>query len=117
MSFIPLVPGNLNLTMRQGLEQQVTSAAILNAGGTAIDFSAWFSMSAKMVPPTPVPYGSDTTFGTVTGSSLGVVTLLVSATDLASVPPGSATLIIEGKSLTGDSLQLVASGTLTIQAA
>lgn len=116
MAFVPLVPGTLNPTCTQGAKQVFTSAPILGPTGTAIDFSAWSAMSAKLVPPSPSPTGADVTFGTVTGNNAGVVTLTQSATDLASASPGSAKLLITGIPVALDPVQLVATGVLQLNA-
>jgi hypothetical protein len=71
-------------------------------------------MTAKLVPASPNPTGGDVTFGAVSGSNLGVVTLQQSATDLASAQPGTARLVITGQPLTGDPQQLVATGVVTL---
>jgi hypothetical protein len=114
MAAVSLVPGTLNASIQQGLYQVFTSAPIVNAAGAAINLSGWSALTAKLSPPQAVPYGTDVTFGTVTGSSLGVITLTVSATDLASIPSGTAKLLIEGINVALDPSQLIASGSLSL---
>lgn len=116
MAFVGLVPQTLNVAIRQGLDQEFQSNPVLNLAGTAVNLSAWTSLTATLCPPSPVPYGTNANFGTVTGGSTGVISLQTAATDLASVPPGSGTLIIKGKPTSGDEYQVLATGTLTIQA-
>jgi hypothetical protein len=116
MAFTPVVPVTLNIVITQGAGQLFTAPAINSPSGTAVDLSAWVSLAAKIVPPAPTPTGGDATFGTVTGGTGGSLTLETSATDLATVAPGSAQLRIYGKPTSGDSLQLLATGSVTIQA-
>lgn len=116
MAFTPLVPVTSNISLRQGAAQNNTFPLIQTAAGANIDLSAWTSLVCKMVPPSPVPYGADTSFGTVTGAAAGVLTMKTSAADLSTVSPGTAGYIITGKPTGGDDAQLLASGSLTIQA-
>jgi hypothetical protein len=53
----------------------------------------------------------------VTGSALGILTVVTSVADLATVPPGTALLRIKGKPTSGDDEQLLATGTLTVSPA
>jgi hypothetical protein len=116
MAFTELVPATINVNMRQGAAQHFRSSAVQNFAGTAIDLSAWNTLTAKAVAASPNPNTADVTFGTVTGDASGIITLAVSATDLASVPLGSTNLVILGKTASGDAYQMVASGTLQISA-
>lgn len=116
MAFVNLVPVTASISMVQGWIQEFTLPTVQSPGGANIDLSAWTSLACKMVPPSPVPYGSDTTFGTVAGASGGVLTMTTGASDLATVPPGTAKFIITGKPTSGDAAQLLASGTLTVNA-
>ena len=116
MAFVPLIPGSLNPSCTQGAKQAFSTAPILNPAGTPVDFSAWSAMSAKLVPASPNPTGADVTFGTVAGTNAGVVTLTQSATDLATIPPGTAKLVITGIPVALDPSQLVATGVLTLNA-
>ena len=117
MAFTAITPATCNISMTQGNAQSFLSSAVnAQPSGSPQDLSAWTGLVCKMVPPTPVPYGSDSTFGTVTGNSSGILTVQVSATDLASVPPGTAKLIISGKPTSPDALQLLATGSLTVSA-
>src|SRR5579872_6203687 len=116
MAFTPLVPVTMNITVNPPYGQAFFSPPVVNASGTAIDLSAWVSLTAHLIPPAPAPTGASTTFGTVTGNSSGVLELATSSTDLASTPSGTARLQITGKALSGDTtLQLLATGVVTIQ--
>lgn len=120
MAFTPLIPGNINLVVTQGLGQQTNSLKITGMDGTtAIDFSAWdqASLTAKITASNPNPNTADLTFGTVAGLAGGIITITTGASDLASVPPGTALLRVYGKPTSGDSNQLIATGTCTVQAA
>lgn len=114
MAVVPLVPQSLNITVVPGAVQTFTTAPVLGPTGSAINFSTWTSFTCKMVPPTPVPYGTNTTWGTATGSSTGVITVQQATSDLSSTPAGTAKVIIEGVNVSGDPSQLIASGTLTV---
>jgi len=114
MAFVPLVPATANASIVQGLGQQLRFGPVVTAAGVVVDMSAWFAYKATMAAPQPVPYAQDTDFGTVTGDAAGYLYLTTSHTDLATVPAGSAKLLISAKKLTGDDFQLVGSGTLTV---
>lgn len=115
MAFTPLVPGTLNVTIYPTLAQSYQSPVINNAGGTPINFSAWTSLVATIQDPSPGPNSAAVTFGTVTGAAGGLITLQTSATDLDTVPSGSGRLVITGKPTSGDIVQLILTGTATIQ--
>jgi hypothetical protein len=117
MAFVGLTPQTLNPTFAKGLDQQYNTAPVLNLAGIAVDLSAWVSLTAKLVPPTPSPTGADAAFGTVTAASTGVVSLKSGASDFASSEPGTARLIISGKPTSGDDAQILCTGTITINAA
>ena len=110
MAEVALVPGTINASMRRGAYQQFRSTAIVGPTGTAIDLSGWFSLSAKLVAQAPSPNTADVSFGTVTGSAAGVLTLTQAEADLASAPAGTAQLVIVGVNVDGDDEQLLASG-------
>jgi hypothetical protein len=114
MAFEALTPGTMNLTMIPGIPVAIQSAVINSLTGTPMNFSSWFSFAAEIAPPSPSPTGANTTFGTVTGSSGGQLTLQTSGTDLENAASGTARLIITGKAATGDTAQLLATGTVTI---
>lgn len=116
MAFVPLVPGTINANMRQAAAAAFTSSKIVDASGAAVDMSAWNTYTAKAVAASPNPNTADVTFGTVTGDSNGFLTLTTSATDLASVPLGTANLVILGKKASGDAYQLLAQGSLQLSA-
>lgn len=116
MAFVPLVPVALNPILTQGHGQQFNAPLIQSPAGANIDLSAWVSLVAKIIPTSPNPTGSDASFGTVAAAAGGVLTLTTSPTDLASVAPGSARLVISGKPTSGDTDQLLASGVITVQA-
>lgn len=116
MAFTDVVPATGTINMVQAAAQKFLMPTINSSGGSAVDLSAWVSLVCKMVPPTPVPYGADTTFGTVTAGAAGLLYVETGASDLASVPPGSAKFIITGKPTSGDAAQLLASGSLGINA-
>lgn len=114
MAFVPLVPGNLTATIRQGLAQQIQSGAIKNAAGTVIDLSAWVSLTAIAIPAASNPTSAPVTFGTVTADAGGIVYVNTSASDFASNGTGTSQYVISGKPTSGDSAQLLVSGTLTV---
>lgn len=118
MAFTPLIPGNINLVVTQGLAQQTQSLKITGLDGTtAIDFSSWVGLTAKITAASPNPNTADATFGTVTGTSGGIINVETGPSDLATVPTGTALLRVYGKPTSGDSNQLIATGTVTVQAA
>lgn len=114
MAFVPLIPAALSPTITKGLAQQYQSAPIVGFTGTAIDLSAWVTLTAKAVPASQSPVGTDVTFGTVTATNAGVVKLTVAASDLSTVETGTAKLLVYGKPTSGDDYQLLASGALTL---
>jgi len=116
VAFTPIVPGTINVQAVQALAQEFQSTAVNNFSGSPVDLSAWTSLTAKIQALNPSPNTSDVTFGTVTANSSGIVTLLVDSTDLATVPVGSANLIISGKPTSGDHAQTLATGILTLVA-
>ena len=111
MATVPLVPGTINATIRRGAQQTFKSSAVVDFAAAAVDLSAWASFTAKLIPTSPSPTGAAVTFGTVTGDANGICTLVYDASDLATNPPGTANLIIEGVHVGGDDAQLLASGT------
>jgi hypothetical protein len=115
MAYVPLVPVSLNATMQQALAQNFQSPVINSPSGSPINLSAWVDLTATINALNPSPNTADATFGTVTGASTGIITLTTSATDLASVPAGSANLIISGKPTSGDSLQVLCTGVLNLK--
>lgn len=117
MANVNLVPVTFNPTIQTGLAQFFTSSAVQTPAGAAVDLSAWNSLSAKLAPQTPNPTGSDVSFGTVTGSNTGILTLELSATDLATAPAGTAKIIIEGVHVALDDPQVLAVGIATLQTA
>lgn len=114
MAFVPLVPQTLNIAPTQGYAQSFLSSPVVNPAGTAVDLSGWVSLAAKLVPSSPNPTGTDVSFGTVTATNAGVITLTMSAADLASVPIGSAKLLITGKPTGGDATQVLATGVCSL---
>jgi hypothetical protein len=117
MAFTPVVPVTMNLSLVQSLAQEFQSAAVKNLAGAAVDLSAWVFSGVDITSPNPAPNTNDTNFGTVTGSALGILTVVTSVADLATVPPGTALLRIKGKPTSGDDEQLLATGTLTVSPA
>ena len=114
MAFTPVVPGTFNVSMFQGLAQLFTAPALLNAAGSAINLSAWTSLTAIASAAVAGPNTADVTFGTVVGGAAGLLTLQTSASDLAAVESGTARLIITGKPTSGDAAQILYSGSLTV---
>lgn len=114
MAFVDLVPQSLNVAITQGFAQSFSSAAVLSPTGSPIDLSAWVSLTAKLVPPSPNPTGTDTTFGTVTATNAGIVKLKLAATDLATIATGSAKLLITGKPTALDDAQVLSTGVASI---
>lgn len=114
MAQVNLTPASINASITQAAGQFFTSTTVTNPAGVAIDLSAYTSLTAKAVATVPNPVTADVTFGTVTASALGIITLQTSITDLATKPAGTAKLIITGKPTAGDDAQLLASGTLTV---
>jgi hypothetical protein len=110
MAVVALQPATINAQIRRGQNQTFKSTAVLDFAGAAINMSGWFSYAAKLVAQSPNPNTADVTFGTVTGNADGTLTLLYDASDLASVPVGTAQLIITGVHVSGDDSQLLASG-------
>jgi hypothetical protein len=114
MAFVPLVVGSLNMTVNQGQGVAAVSAPILNAAGTAINLSAWTDLTATAVPASSGPNTADVPFGTVTAASTGIVTVETGASDFADGSPGTARLVISGKPTSGDIVQTLLTGTLTL---
>ena len=114
MAFLPVIPATLNVTLTQALAQAFNSSVVNSPAGAAVNLSAFSSISAKAVPITPGPTAAAVAFGTVVGSSTGILTLTTSVTDLASVPTGAAKLIIEGVNVAGDPAQILATGALQV---
>jgi hypothetical protein len=114
MAFVPLTPVTLNVTMTQGYGQAFNSGIVMGPTGAAINLSAWTDLVATIVDPSVGPASGSATFGTVTAAATGVVTLTVSPTDLATVPSGSAKLILSGKPTSGDTVQVLTTGVLTL---
>jgi hypothetical protein len=79
-----------------------------------VNFTSWTALTAKAIPAADSPVSADVTFGTVTGTSAGVLKLVVSDTDLASVAPGTSRFIITGKAPSSSVVQLLAQGVLTV---
>jgi hypothetical protein len=116
MAFIPLVPVTLNITSNPPYGQAYVSPVVAGPTGTPIDLSAWVSLTAHIVPAAPSPAGASATFGTVTATNAGIITLETSSTDLASTASGTARLQITGKATSGDTtLQLLATGVISVQ--
>lgn len=114
MAFTALVPTTVNPTITKGAAQSFASPIVNTPGGSPVNLSAWVSLAAKLVPPTPNPTGADVTFGTVTAASTGIVTLTTAAADLSTAEPGTARLLITGKPTSGDDPQILVSGVATI---
>jgi len=114
MAFVGLTPVSANLTAVAGKAQKYQFATINDLSGAAVNLSAWTSLAAKLVAVTPTPNTADVAFGTVAGASGGALTLTISDTDLAALPAGQARLIVEGKPTSGDIVQLLVSGTLSL---
>lgn len=116
MAFKPLVPGVLNPQITIGAGQAYQSTAVKDFSGSAVDLSAYVGLAAKLVPISPNPNTADVSIGTVTADANGIVTLETSPTDLATAAAGAARLVIVGKPGSGDTLQVLAQGTATVQA-
>jgi hypothetical protein len=114
MAMQPLVPVTLNMTVVKGAAQSFNSAAVLDLTGAAVDISAYDSMVCEATAITPGVNTADVSFGTVTGTALGVINVVVAATDFGTASPGSARVNIKGKKTSGDPVQLLATGTLTL---
>jgi len=114
MAFTDATPVTLNITCAQGLAQSFKSTAVRDSANAVVDLSAWTNLTAKAVPLSPGPASSDNTFGTVTASALGIITVTTAVADFAVDEIGSAKLIITGKPTSGDEAQLLASGALTV---
>lgn len=116
MAFANVVPVTLNVAMREGLGQSFQSPAVKDFAGAVVDLSAWVSLAAKAVPPAPGIFNASIALGTVTASAGGILTLTTSASDLTASEPGTCQLIISGKPTSGDALQTLATGILTLSA-
>lgn len=116
MAFKPLTPATLNITVTKGNGQEWQTGVINGLDGNPVDFSSWDTMQAAAVPAVSGPNAADVSFGTVTGTNAGIVSLVAAAADFATSDPGTARLVISGKVTSGDALQLVASGVLTLVA-
>lgn len=115
MATIALVPISFSVNAIQGAAQNFTSAnAVQTPAGAAVDLSAWNSIEAVLVANNPNPCTADQTFGTCAGSALGILTLNMADTDLATVPLGSAAVIFKGKQLVGDPYQILGTGNFTL---
>ncbi|HKU17708.1 MAG TPA: hypothetical protein VJP80_00370 [Candidatus Saccharimonadales bacterium] len=118
MAFTEITPINMSVAAVQGLAQFFQSTAAVVAPGTTtpVNLSSWVSWQATIVPANPGPNTAPVNFGTAAGLSTGLVTLQMATTDLATVPTGTANLIISAKPTSTDSAQVVATGTLSLQA-
>lgn len=114
MAVVPLVPATINIAHRRGAYQQYKSSAVLDFAGAAIDLSAWASMAVKLVAQSPGPNTADVTAGTATGSAAGIITVTIASTDLATIPAGTAQVVITGVHVGGDNPQLLASGSFQL---
>jgi len=118
MAFVALSPQTLNITITQGLDQAWLTPVIQDLTNTAVNFSAWTGLTAKLSPTSASPTGSDVTFGAVTSTATaGVLQLKTAASDLATASQGQALLRIYGKPTSGDENQLLCTGVVTLQAA
>jgi hypothetical protein len=114
MAFVPLVPQTMNVTCQKTSAASFNSSPVLGPTGSAINGSAWVSLVATLVPASPNPAGTTLAFGTLTFSSLGVLTLQQDDSDFASIEPGSAKIVLTGKPTSGDIVQTLATGVITI---
>jgi hypothetical protein len=115
MAVVPLIPITFNVSVRRGAYQQFKSSqAITDLTGAAIDLSAWDSMTATLVAPSPNPNTADVTFGTLTGNATGFLILTVAASALSTNPVGSAQLICKGVHVAADPEQLLSTGTFQL---
>lgn len=116
MAFQQLSPATLNATIYQAAAAAYASTVVNSLAGTAENLSAWVSLVATLTPLNPGPNTAAVTFGTVTASAAGVVTLQTADTDLIDVQPGSANLVITGKPTSGDIVQILCTGIVTLVA-
>lgn len=116
MAVVDLNPVTLNPVIVQGAGQTYLCPTINDLAGTPVNLSAWDSLAAELIPVAPNPTGAPVSFGTVIGAASGVLKLRTSDSDLTTVAPGSAKLVIHGKPTAGDGVQILAIGTATISA-
>ena len=116
MAFVPLVPVVLNITVNQGLEDNFIFPTVKNAAGTNIDLSAWVSLSMTAIPPAPSPTSSAIVFGTPIGAAAGLLTAKSSPSDFAGQGAGNTRYVLSGKPTSGDALQTLATGIVTLNA-
>lgn len=114
MAEVNLTPVAMNAAISKGSYQAFASGVINSLAGTPVNLSAWIDLQATAVPLTPNPTSAPVTFGTVTGASTGILTLVCGPTDFAANGPGTARMVIRGKAASGDDDQILASGTLTL---
>lgn len=114
MAYTNLVPISFSPTVTPGAAANFSLGKITSNGTTGINLSAWVSLTAKLIPPTSVPYGTDVAFGTVSGDSSGNLSLVQAAADLAGIVAGTGRFIVTGKPTSGDDAQLLCSGTITV---
>jgi len=116
MAIVQLQPGSINANVVQGAAQSFSSTPVTDASGTAISLAAWVSLVCKLTAITPSPNTADITVGTVTADANGIVTVTFDDDDFNGKQPGTANLIITGKPTAGDVAQLLALGSLQLQA-
>lgn len=91
---------------------------VLDAGGTAIDLSAWNTIGIDFFNPNPVVMNNVPVFSAAvaTGNSDGTINLKVmqSATLGAGVKPGTFNMTVTGKVTSGDATQMIGTGTATV---
>lgn len=114
MAFVALVPVTLNMSVTQGLGQEFIAPIVNSPTGTAIDLSAWVSLTCDAIPIAPGPVQAPVAFGTVAGAAGGALSVQTGASDLSSGTPGTAKLVIKGKPTSGDAYQVLATGILTL---
>lgn len=116
MAFAQITPGQLNGTVVKNAASAFNSTPVNTLAGTAADLHLWVSLVATLVPLNPSPTTANLSFGTVTANASGIVNLQTNDTDLAAVSNGSATLLITGKPTSGDIVQTLATGIITVVA-
>lgn len=114
MAEVPLKPATINVAARRGLYQVFKSSAVLNFSDAAVNLSAWSAFTATITAQSPNPNTADVDFGTVTGDASGILTLTMAPTDLATVPAGTANLVLKGVNVGGDDEQILATGSFQL---
>lgn len=118
MAQIPLSPSTISVTVFQGIDAYAKTGVIKDFTGAALDLSGWFEFQGKCYPSQGGPCTADVTLSVnPTGNADGTINVHVASTaDFDIISSGSCRLVILGSHVSGDTAQIMASGTLNFVA-